>query len=63
MKIEIIFHTSSTPKRIKKVYAVYTKGGLLCIQMNNGQIQKYPLVNVFSIVHKHGKHAGTGRKD
>lgn len=61
MTVEVIFHTSSTPKKHKKVYAVYTKDGLLCLQMNNGYIYKYPLCNVFSIVHKHGKHKGTTR--
>lgn len=59
MKVEIIFHSSSTPKIVKRVYAVYTKGALLCVQRRDGLIIKYPLENVFSVAHKHGKHAGS----
>ena len=62
MKVEIMFHTSSTPKTIRHVYAVFTKGGLLCVQTKDGWLQKYPLVNVFSVVHRHRPHAGTTRK-
>ena len=59
MKIEIIFHTSSTPKRVKNVEAVYTKGDLLCVQLTNRLLVKYPLCNIFSISHYHGKHLGS----
>ncbi len=59
MKIEIIFHSSSTPKKCKDVEAVYTKGGLLCIQYANHLIVKYPLCNVFSVAHNHGPHLGS----
>lgn len=59
MKVEIIFHTSSTPKVHKKAYAVYTKGALLCVQLDDGMIMKYPLCNVFSVSHKHGHHLGS----
>ena len=59
--VEIIFHTSSTPKKMDDVYAVYTKDGLLCIQHNNGLIMKYPLCNVFSVAQWHKNHAGTTR--
>lgn len=61
MRVEIIFHTSSTPKVIRKAYAVYTKGGLLCVQLKGGMIVKYPLCNVFSVAHKHGRHKGSTR--
>jgi hypothetical protein len=59
LRVEIIFQTSSTPKVIRGAYAVYTKGGLLCVQTKGGIICKYPLCNVFSVVHKHGRHGGT----
>ena len=61
MIVEIIFHTSSTPKKID-AYAVYTKGGLLCVQERKSDlIHKFPLCNVFSVVHKHKRHKGTTR--
>jgi len=59
VKVEILFHTSSTPKVFEDAYAVYTKDALLCVQLEDGMICKYPLVNVFSICHPHGNHAGT----
>jgi hypothetical protein len=31
MDVEILFHTSSAPKIIENVQAVYTKDALLCI--------------------------------
>ena len=66
MKIEIIFHSSSTPKQIKKVKAIYTKGGFCCVQVGRKRkadmLQKYPMENVFSVCHKHGFHWGTGQK-
>lgn len=61
MTIEIIFHTTSTPKKCKNVDAVYTKGGLVCVQYKNRLIVKYPLCNVFSIASYHGKHLGSTR--
>ncbi len=61
MQVEIIFHSSSTPKRIK-AHAVYTKGGLLCVQLPDRMVIKYPLGNVFSVAHKHGPHWGTTEK-
>jgi len=62
MKIEILFHTSSSPKTLKKVAAVYTKDALLCIQLKSGLIIKYPLLNIFSVCHMHGQHLGTSCK-
>ena len=62
MDIEIIFMSSSTPKKISGVDAVYTKGGLLCVQVGR-MIYKYPLLNVFSVCHEHGHHWGTGMKE
>lgn len=59
MRVEILFHTSSTPKVFGNCYAVYTKGDLLCVQLDDGMICKYPLINVFSVCHMHGHHDGT----
>jgi hypothetical protein len=62
MKVEIIFHTSSTPKQLEAV-AVYTKGGLLCVELDDEShtIIKYPLCNIFSVAHEHGDHMGTDK--
>jgi hypothetical protein len=59
MVIEIVFNSSSTPKKCKKVIAVYTKGALLCVQYKDGLIMKYPLCNVFSIGGYHKSHLGS----
>ena len=59
MKIEIMFHSSCTPKRIKKVKSVYTKGECLCVQTKDGLITRYPLSNIFSECHFHKKHWGS----
>ena len=62
MKVEILFNTASTPK-IVEANTVYTKGALLCIELSdNKTILKYPLCNVFSIVHEHGPHIGTSKE-
>ncbi len=57
-EIEILFHTSSSPKRFM-VIANYTKDGLLCCQRADGMIIKYPLLNVFQISHMHGEHCNS----
>ena len=61
--IEIIFISSSTPKKIKAT-SVYTKAGLLCVEMipdEQGRvlILKYPLSNIFQVAHYHGEHLGS----
>lgn len=61
-EIEILFHSSSAPKRCKGVIAVYTKGALLCVQYKDGMISKYPLCNVFSVSGRHGPHWGSTRE-
>ncbi len=58
MKVEILFHTSSTPKTMDDVLAIYTKGGLLCIQRSKYLIERYPLCNVFSVTNFHQPHLG-----
>jgi hypothetical protein len=62
MKIEILFHTASTPKKCN-VVAVYTKGAFLCTQYRDGLIVKYPLCNIFSVAHYHGNHLGTTQNE
>lgn len=61
MTVEILFISSSAPKVHENVYAVYTKGGLLCVHLDDGLIMKYPMVNVFSVAHQHGNHLGSVR--
>ena len=63
MKVEILFHTASSPKTIENVVSVYTKDALLCIQREDGLIIKYPLLNIFQIAHMHGGHAGSSIQD
>ena len=58
MKIEIIFHSSSTPKKCE-VEQIYTKGDFLCTGYKDELIVKYPLCNIFSVAHYHGPHLGT----
>jgi len=59
MKIEIIFHSSSTAKKCVDVIAVYTKSDLLCVEYKNGLIMKYPLCNIFSVAGYHHNHLGS----
>lgn len=57
MEVEIIFKDASAPKRID-VDNVYTKGDMLCLRVGDMLI-KYPMVNIFSVCHKHGYHWGS----
>jgi len=59
MKVEVMFHSSSTPKVHEDAVAVYTKGALCCIELEDGMIVKYPLENIFSVCHRHGPHWGS----
>jgi len=59
MRVEIIFHTSSTPKVFEDAKAVYTKGELLCISYGVDDLIKYPLANIFSVYSKHHYHGGS----
>jgi hypothetical protein len=63
MTIEIFFHSTSTPKKVENVDAIYTKGALLCVQRHNRDIQAYPFCNIFSVCYKHQPHTGSSRKD
>lgn len=62
MKIEILFHTASTPKICKNIDTIYTKGAFFCVQYKDRLIVKYPLCNIFSVAHYHGHHLGTTKK-
>jgi hypothetical protein len=59
MEIEIIFHSSSTPKKIKNAKQLYTKGEMVCVQLDDGWIVRYPLLGVFSVASRHENHVGT----
>lgn len=61
-EIEILFHTSSSPKRFN-VVALYTKDALLCCQKPDGMIIKYPLCNIFQVAHMHGVHINSQFKE
>ena len=61
-EVEVLFHTSSSPKRLF-VIALYTKDALLCLQRKDGLIIKYPLCNIFQVAHFHGEHAGSDVKE
>ena len=61
MRVEITFHTSSTPKCFLDAIAVYTKGGFVCVE-STGWIYNYPLCNEFSVVHKHQSHSGSSKQ-
>ncbi len=63
MEVEIIFHSSSTPKRIKNVKQLYTKGQMVCMQLDDEWIVRYPLLNVFSVASKHENHIGTTQNE
>jgi len=61
-RVEVLFHSSSTPKVFKNVYAVYTKGGFACLHLADDLIIKYPLCNIFSVAQYHRPHLGSQRK-
>lgn len=66
MKIQVLFHTSSSPKVVRHVTAVYVKAGLVCVELKpdaKGRvlILKWPVCNIFQIAHHHGKHWGSGK--
>ena len=57
MTVEIIFKDAAVPKTIE-CDNVYTKGEMLCLRQGE-YIYKYPLMNIFSVCHKHGPHIGS----
>ena len=59
LEVEIIFKDAAVPKVIK-CDNVYTKGEMLCLRQGE-YIIKYPLMNIFSVCHKHGCHIGSNQ--
>lgn len=57
IEVEIIFKDAAAPKVID-CDNIYTKGEMLCIRQGE-DIYKYPLMNIFSVCHKHGFHMGS----
>ena len=57
LRVEIIFKDAAVPKVIM-CDNVYTKGEMLCIR-DGEYIYKYPLMGIFSVCHKHGRHIGS----
>jgi hypothetical protein len=57
MEIEIIFKDAATPKRVD-IDSCYTKRGFFVIRVGDW-LTKYPMDNIFSILHKHGYHWGS----
>lgn len=58
MEVRIIFMDATAEKVFKNVDNVYTKGGFLVIRQKDW-LFKYPLMHIFSVVHKHGNHWGS----
>ena len=49
MKVLIHLKEQSKPIKRKGVINAYTKGGLYCLLMKNGQVKKYPLSEIHEI--------------
>ena len=62
MIAEIIFKDSCRPLEIE-VEDIYTKGGLLCLQLPGGMIRRYPIGIIWSITSPHQCHIGSTRKN
>ena len=61
---EILFKTSTGPKRLKNVKAMYTKGTYTCFSFTDSKLLlKYTTENIFSICSNHREHAGSSSKE
>lgn len=58
MEVRIIFKDATAEKIYKNATNVYTKGEMLVIREGDW-LWKYPLMNIFSVCHKHGEHWGS----
>lgn len=58
MGVRIIFKDATAEKVFKNANNVYTKGGLLVVREGDW-LFKYPLTEIFSVVHKQGNHWGS----
>jgi len=63
MKVEIIFCDSGKPQIREDVEDIYTKGRLICFQLEDGRIVKHPEGRIFSIVHMHEEHMATTQEE
>ena len=65
MEVHIIFKDATAEKIFTNVCNIYTKAEMLvvCEKDDNGDkwLWKYPLMNIFSVCHKHGEHWGKRR--
>ena len=54
--IEVVVQLKEVSQAIeyKEVINFYQKGDLLCIQMSNGKVHKYPIHDVFRIIQDFG---------
>ena len=63
MEVRIIFKDATAEKVFHNVCNLYVKSEMLviCEKDSNGEkwLWKYPLMNVFSVCHKHGHHWGS----
>lgn len=59
MRVDIIFDSSTTAKIVPDATAVYSKGALLCVELEGGLITAYPLCKVFSVTYQHQDHRGS----
>ena len=63
MEVHIIFKDATAEKIFTNVCNIYTKAEMLvvCEKDDNGDkwLWKYPLMNIFSVCHKHGEHWGS----
>ena len=57
MQVEILFHTLG--RLVIEVETVYTSDQTLCIQLPDGYIRHFPLMNIWSWTYIHGNHWGT----
>ena len=61
-EIEIIFMSSSTPKRMKVIH-LYDKGSCLCLMTKDNIMIRYPWINIFQVCNKHGAHVNSSVKE
>ena len=50
MTIEIWNQQSNVPVVRKNVRSTYTKGPLFCVMMEDGKVEKYPVMHLFRVV-------------
>lgn len=58
MEVRIIFKDATAEKCLRTPIMYIQKGGLLVVREGDW-LFKYPLTEIFSVVHKHGNHWGS----